>query len=97
MTFSEVSAVLKDVWRGWYENEEEEKKMQRGMVLNRGWAESPENSVELLGDFEESAPVRPSVDEVEEGGAFKNTELFGFPGMLFEVLKNDTISCLTVY
>ena len=97
MTFSEVSATLKDVWRGWYDNEEEEKKLQRGMVLNRGWGESPESSVELLGGFEESTPVRPTADAVEEAGALNNTELFGFPGMLFEVLKNDTISCVTMY
>lgn len=97
MTFSEVAAVLKAVWHDWYKNEEEEKKLQRGMVLNRGWGESPESSVELLGGFEESTPVRPPVDAVEEAAALNNTELFGFPGMLFEILKNDTISCLTVY
>ncbi|KZZ87614.1 putative protein family UPF0183 [Ascosphaera apis ARSEF 7405] len=26
-----------------------------------------------------------------------NTQLFGFPGLLFEVLKNGAVSCLTVY
>ena len=74
--------------------------MQRGMVLNRGWGESPESSIELLGDLEES-PTRGKGDESgvvdASGGVVSNTELFGFPGMLFEVLKNDAISCLTVF
>ncbi len=97
LTFSTVAIVLKNIWHGWYQNEDEEKKMQRGMVLNRGWGESPESSIELLGDFEESTPARAPVDAAEEAAALNNTELFGFPGMLFEVLKNDAISCLTVY
>ena len=97
MSFSEVSNALKDVWHDWYENEEDEKKMQRGMVLNRGWGESPESSIELLGGFEESTPSRAAASEGEETAAVNNTELFGFPGMLFEVLKNDAIGCLTVY
>ena len=71
---------------------EDEKQMQRGMVLNRGWGESPDSSIELLGGFEEG----PSKHEGHTA-VMNNTELFGFPGMLFEVLKNDTVSCLTVY
>ena len=97
MPFSEVSEVLKGVWHTWYENEEEEKRMQRGMVLNRGWNESPESSIELLGGFEESVPSSGNADVGEQAAVLNNTELFGFPGMLFEVLKNDAICCLTVY
>jgi Uncharacterised protein family (UPF0183) len=97
MPFAEVSPVLKRVWHDWYENEQEQKKMQRGMVLNRGWGESPESSIELLGGFEESTPVNSTAGAGEEAAVLNNTELFGFPGMLFEVLKNDAISCLTVY
>ncbi|EXJ64987.1 isoleucyl-tRNA synthetase [Cladophialophora yegresii CBS 114405] len=99
MPFSEVSAALKDVWHDTYKDENEEKQMQRGMVLNRGWGESPESSIELLGDLEES-PTREKADEHGLGdaiGVMSNTELFGFPGMLFEVLKNDAVSCLTVF
>lgn len=96
--FSEISSALKDVWRETYKDEGEEKQMQRGMVLNRGWEQSPESSIELLGDLEES-PTRGKGDDngLEAGGGMTNTELFGFPGMLFEVLKNDAVSCLTVF
>ena len=94
--FSEASVALKDIWRDWYENGEDEKKMQRPMVLNRGWNESPESSIELLGGFEESTPSRGTGDAGQQA-ALNNTELFGFPGMLFEVLKNDAVSCLTIY
>jgi hypothetical protein len=99
MPFSEISSTLKTLWRDTYKNAEEEKQMQRGMVLNRGWGESPESSIELLGDLEES-PTREHGGEHGLSGAeavMSNTELFGFPGMLFEVLKNDAVSCLTVF
>ncbi|KIX00255.1 uncharacterized protein Z518_10394 [Rhinocladiella mackenziei CBS 650.93] len=99
MAFSEISSALKRVWHETYKDEEEEKQMQRGMVLNRGWGESPDSSIELLGDLEES-PTREKADDngtSEAVGGMSNTELFGFPGMLFEVLKNDTVSCLTVF
>jgi isoleucyl-tRNA synthetase len=99
MAFSEISAALKDVWHSTYKDENEEKQMQRGMVLNRGWEQSPESSIELLGDLEES-PTRGKGDDAgssEATGGMSNTELFGFPGMLFEVLKNDCINCLTVF
>lgn len=99
MKFSEVSDVLKDIHHDTYKNEEDRKRMQRGMMLNRGWGvDSPESSIELLGGFEEGVSSRDNTKAV--GGSIPsmdNTELFGFPGLLFEVLKNDTISCLTVY
>ena len=96
MQFSEISNRLKRVWQGSYTSREEETSMQRGMVLNRGWGESPESSVELLGGWEESNP--PTMRSGDDGmQSLGNTELFGFPGLLFEVLKNDTVSCLTVY
>jgi hypothetical protein len=34
---------------------------------------------------------------MDGSSALGNTELFGFPGLLLEVLKNDAVSCLTVY
>lgn len=99
MGFSEISNALREVWHETYEDAEQERQMQRGMVLNRGWAESPESSIELLGDFEEiSAPDKGDDQGTSDGtGGLNNTELFGFPGLLFEVLKNNTVSCLTVF
>jgi Uncharacterised protein family (UPF0183) len=96
MLFSEISEILKGIWRSSYVDSEEEKSMQRGMVLNRGWGESPESSIELLGGFE-SLNVRKSPEGADSVPGLGNTELLGFPGLLFEVLKNDTVSCLTVY
>lgn len=103
MRFKEIADILKDVWHGSYHDQEEEKRMQRGMVLNRGWGigDSPESSIELLGGFEEG-PTSSTNDTTRSGidasmANLNNTELFGFPGLLFEVLKNDCISCLTVY
>lgn len=100
MPFSDISNHLKDVWRGSYASAEEEASLQRGMVLNRGWGDSPESSVELLGGFEdhESHTQRnPNMGGSSGVQGLGNTELFGFPGLLFEVLKNGTVSCLTVY
>lgn len=100
MKFCEVSDVLKDIHHHTYKNDEDRKRMQRGMMLNRGWGvDSPESSIELLGGFEEGVGSRDN-SRTGTGGiipSMDNTELFGFPGLLFEVLKNDMISCLTVY
>jgi len=72
------------------------------MVLNRGWGDSPGSSVELLGGWEDSAGGK-RVDaaglgplDAEQGG-LGNTTLFGFPGLVFEVLKNGVVSGLTVF
>ena len=99
MPFSEISAILEDVWQDSYGSSEENQPSQRGMVLNRGWGESPESSIELLNGPDDGSVVQKPVDSDSTSAieGLGNTELFGFPGMLFEVLKNDTVSCLTVY
>lgn len=98
--FSEISQGLQHVWKTSYANENEEKSLQRGMVLNRGWGDSPGSSCELLGGWEESADTQTKAQGsalIHGGVGSGNTELFGFPGLVFEVLKNDAVSCLTVY
>ena len=73
---------------------------KRAMLLNRDWGDSPASSYELLGRWEESGDTqrKDSRDpNGTSGQAFSNTKLYGFPGLLFEVLKNDAVSCLTVY
>ncbi|KKA23492.1 UPF0183 domain protein [Rasamsonia emersonii CBS 393.64] len=96
--YDEVSRRLKEVWKGSYANAAEEKALQRGMVLNRGWGDSPESSVEFLGGWEDSAGKHRSASAGQDSGhGLGNTELFGFPGLLFEVLKNGAVSCMTVY
>ncbi|KAI9877560.1 MAG: hypothetical protein M1830_003571 [Pleopsidium flavum] len=100
MPFQDISGRLKEIWKSSYSNKAEEESLQRGMVLNRGWGDSPGSSCELLGGWEEQLDGRrkgPAGAGTNGGQALGNTELFGFPGLVFEVLKSDTISCLTVY
>ncbi|KAI9706683.1 MAG: hypothetical protein M1836_003693 [Candelina mexicana] len=100
MPFEHIASRLKEVWKSSNSTEEEEKSLQRGMVLNRDWGDSPGSSCELLGGWEESVGGKrmfgdDAFSEMELG--LGNTELFGFPGMVFEVLKNGAVSCLTVF
>lgn len=102
MRFGDISGRLKEVFKPYYENEEEERLQQRGMALNRGWGDSPGSSVELLGGWEDGSTKKskfanPGSGLVEGNDSVGNVELFGFPGMIFEVLKNGAVSALTVY
>lgn len=99
-SFSHISTNLRRIWKGNYFGESEEKSLEKGMMLNRGWGDSPGSSCELLGGWEESTVVRKRGSDnpgTNPGPGFGNTELFGFPGLVFEVLKNDFVSCITVY
>jgi len=97
--FEEVEKLLQTEWKSIYKNSTEAKQRQRGMVLNRGWGDSPGSSCELLGGWEEGAGGKrvegPNVLDEEKG--LGNTTLYGFPGLVFEVLKNGTVSELTVF
>ena len=98
--FTILSEALRQVWRKHSTDNNGEDSLQRHIVLNRELAESPGSSCELLGGWEESAAVQRegSVSDVaKDGPGYGNTKLFGFPGLLFEVLRNDAVSCLTVY
>ncbi len=98
--FTTLSESLRQIWRNDSGDENGEDSLQRHIVLNRELAESPGSSCELLGGWEESTDVQreASTDHVaDDGPGYGNTKLFGFPGLLFEVLRNDAVSCLTVY
>lgn len=102
MTFAKISKGLKKIYKSYYANAEEERLQQRGMALNRGWGDSPGSSVELLGGWEDSSNKKSRFanagsDIIEGAGDVGNVELFGFPGMVFEVLKNGAVSTLTIY
>jgi hypothetical protein len=102
MRFSDISGRLKEVFKSFYESEEEERLQQRGMALNRGWGDSPGSSCELLGGWEDGSGKKSKFANAgsviyEGDGNPGNVELFGFPGMIFEVLKNGAVSSLTVY
>ncbi|RCI12357.1 hypothetical protein L249_0216 [Ophiocordyceps polyrhachis-furcata BCC 54312] len=64
---------------------------QRGMVLNRGWGDSPGSSCEFLGGWEESGGGR----RAEVAGGDSTTTLYGFPGLVFEVLRNGYVNTVT--
>jgi len=95
-SYNEISERLRDLWKGSFANSVEERALQRPMVLNRGWGDSPDSSVEFLGGWEESTAKGTRTGDGHDAG-LGNTELFGFPGLLFEVLKNGAVSCLTIY
>ncbi|KAF2192304.1 hypothetical protein K469DRAFT_620417 [Zopfia rhizophila CBS 207.26] len=102
MRFGDISGRLKEVFQSYYESEEEERLQQRGMALNRGWGDSPGSSCELLGGWEDSSGRKSKFANtgsgiIEGDENVGNVELFGFPGMIFEVLKNGAVSALTVY
>ncbi|KAF2837064.1 isoleucyl-tRNA synthetase [Patellaria atrata CBS 101060] len=93
MSWTEISGRLKEVYKHTYGSEEEERSLQRGMVVNRGWGDSPGSSCELLGGFEEHVSEQKKAMNPTEHG-LGNTELFGFPGMVFEVMKNGAVSSM---
>ena len=98
--FKDVEQRLHEEWKSIYKNAEEAKTRQRGMVLNRDWGDSPGSSCELLGGWEDSVGGKRTDAEgagTEDVRGLGNTTLFGFPGLVFEVLKNGTVSGLTVF
>ena len=96
--YPQISDRLKRIWKNSHDSSSGQSSQQRPMVLNRGWGDSPGSSVELLGGWEENADSKQWPSTAGNGAeSLGNTELFGFPGLLFEVLKNSAVSCLTVY
>lgn len=94
--FPEIEGALREEWKSIYASEADAKQKQRGMVLNRGWGDSPGSSCELLGGWEESGGTNPGVGK-SGGGLDSTTTLYGFPGLVFEVLKNGYVSAVTVF
>ncbi|KAK3938906.1 hypothetical protein QBC46DRAFT_389133 [Diplogelasinospora grovesii] len=96
--FPEIEASLREEWKSIYASEAEAKQRQRGMVLNRGWGDSPGSSCELLGGWEEGGGGGGGTSSA--GKKFdedSTTTLYGFPGLVFEVLKNGYVSAVTVF
>lgn len=89
-TFQDIENRLNEKWEEARPRQASPQR-QRGMVLNRGWGDSPGSSCELLGGWEESGAKR-----VEASGD-STTTLYGFPGLVFEVLKNGFVNAVTVF
>ncbi|KAI1815521.1 hypothetical protein GGS20DRAFT_326480 [Poronia punctata] len=93
--FDEIEERLREEWKSVYASEDNTNgKRQRGMVLNRGWGDSPGSSCEFLGGWEDSST---NAAAKKLGGNESTTTLYGFPGLVFEVLKNGYVSAVTVF
>ncbi|KAI5307834.1 hypothetical protein KEM55_007287, partial [Ascosphaera atra] len=110
--FPELSSALHELFKDTLEQEEELKHgMVLNRVLGES-PESSINLLGGWEDWEDGEGER-TVTEGGNGGqngrwpgyaeeqpkvdALGNTVLYGFPGLLFEVLGNGAVSCLTVY
>jgi hypothetical protein len=93
--FNDLEERLREEWKSTYPSDIEANKRQRGMVLNRGWGDSPGSSCELLGGWEDSSGGLAA--RKFDGSEDSTTTLFGFPGLVFEVLKNGFVSAVTVF
>ncbi|EGR47578.1 uncharacterized protein TRIREDRAFT_108894 [Trichoderma reesei QM6a] len=104
MEFKAIESLMRRKWEGAYpsaaagdkaqqqQQQQQQQPRQGGMVLNRGWGDSPGSSCEFLGGWEESGARRP-----EANNGDSTTTLYGFPGMVFEVLRNDYVNTVTVF
>ncbi|KAI0099242.1 hypothetical protein GGR51DRAFT_398639 [Nemania sp. FL0031] len=93
--FDKIEERLREEWKSTYASEADAKQRQRGMVLNRGWGDSPGSSCEFLGGWEDSSSGMAG--KKPDGSEESTTTLYGFPGLVFEVLKNGFVSAVTVY
>lgn len=96
--YPEIAERLAEKWRGLYPAAETDAG-QRGMVLNRGWGDSPGSSCELLGGWEDSSAMAPAagLPKRADGSDDSTSTLYGFPGLVFEVLRNGYVNTVTVY
>jgi hypothetical protein len=97
--YAEIEAGLHERWKS-VAPDGEEYKRQRGMVLNRGWGDSPGSSCELLGGWEDNSATVPGArlpGRGVDGGEESTTTLYGFPGLVFEVLRNGYVNTVTVF
>jgi len=96
--FPQIEESLREEWKSIYASESDARQKQRGMVLNRGWGDSPGSSCEFLGGWEETGgAMMPGVGRRFDGSEDSTTTLYGFPGLVFEVLKNGYVSAVTVF
>ncbi|KAL8886695.1 MAG: hypothetical protein Q9215_005647 [Flavoplaca cf. flavocitrina] len=91
-SFTTLSKELRDVWKGKYGSSHAEKATQNAIVLDRDWGDSPGSSYEVLEGWEDGEQMQKRGSLAHEGSGSGTTQIFGFPGMLFEVLKNDVFA-----
>lgn len=98
MKFHDIRGRLEEVYKDAYPTEEEKRIQQEPMNMHREVGDSPSSSCELVGGPMEGMNVTADGD-IASGTekVIGNTQIFPFPGMLFEVLKNGAVSALTVF
>lgn len=84
--------------RVWYDPSRGDSPYRRWFPVNRnrGW-NSPGSSCELAGGWEEQADERRMEVVTEGAPGDGNAKMFGYPGAVFEVLRNDTVASVMVY
>lgn len=93
--YKHISQRLEKLFKGSsWDTSELATALQRGMVLNRDYGDGAEPS-----ESQEEGPAGKGSNSstVDNAQMIGNTEFFGFPGLLFEVLDSGAICCLTVY
>ncbi|KAL8998247.1 MAG: hypothetical protein Q9169_002651 [Polycauliona sp. 2 TL-2023] len=90
-SFTSLSSELRNIWKGNYGGNQAEKATQNAIVLDRDWGDSPGSSYEVLEGWEDGEQTQKRGTSTQEGSGSGTTQIFGFPGMLFEVLKNDVL------
>lgn len=121
MNWRDINNRLKEVYKGTYRSEEEERSLQQPMAINRGWggsstSDSMGGSGELLGGWEgdddeetvkakiSSGKSKSKIKEANTGegrGVIADVgqaQFFGgYPGMIFEVLRNGTVCQVQIH
>jgi hypothetical protein len=90
LAFAQVEERLHATWESVLDSSKSQPR-QRGMVLNRGWGDSPGSSCEFMGGWEDSGARRT------DANGDSTTTLYGFPGLVFEVLRNGFVNTVTVF
>jgi isoleucyl-tRNA synthetase len=105
-SWKDVQHRLQKVFREHYSSPEEARLASLPMVVNRGWGREEagtDSEWGVVGGWEDGGGAgtgsvvkkgEGSQDETEKLGA---AEVYGFPGLVFEVLKNGAVSSLMVY
>jgi isoleucyl-tRNA synthetase len=98
--WQDVQGRLQEVFKEVYSSEEEQRSASLPMVVNRGWGRedvSVDSEWGVVGGWEDSGRKGGGGggggSEMERIGG---TEVYGFPGLIFEVLKNGVVSSVMV-
>jgi isoleucyl-tRNA synthetase len=103
MHWRDIRNQLRQVFADHYPSKEEQRIAALPMVLNRGWGREDVGTDAdwgVVGGWEEGggkARGEGKDGEEREQEKMGAAELYGFPGLVFEVLKNGAVSCLMVY